>query len=298
MGPSWLKPSPIPGVMVSVVVPTRDGEPRIESAIESLVGLDLRGAGLEIVVVSDGSRDRTVSVAQDLLERLWPRGRRNVLDMPPRGLNAARNVGIDASCGDLIAFVDDDELVPKMWLQELIGAADRHPRAGCVGGPMRTLYRGRLPRTCPHCVPSDAEHWQGTDEIEVDRVAGGNMMLRRAAIDEVGTFNEALSGWGDESEWMRRLRGSGREVIYAPAACLYQRRDASDMRSLALIKKSFKRGREEMRYRRLIGEPTQRSADALWAARNIGHSIRHRCTMGFVVAAGAGGRLVESVFDA
>ena len=89
----------------SVIIPVRNGERLVGEAIAS--ALAQLGAGDEIVVVDDGSTDRTraaVEAAADRRVRLVPSG--------GRGVSAARNVGIAVACGEFIAFLDHDDTWP------------------------------------------------------------------------------------------------------------------------------------------------------------------------------------------
>src|SRR5918999_4376466 len=90
--------------VVTVVVPTRGRAAYLEVTLDSLLR-QRTGAAHELLVVDDGSADGTREVAAR-------RGVRCVSHERPRSLNAARNTGLRAARADLIAFVDDDVLVP------------------------------------------------------------------------------------------------------------------------------------------------------------------------------------------
>src|SRR4051794_7301273 len=125
---------------VSVVVPTRGRAGYLGVTLDSLQSQD-PAIPHEVLVVDDGSTDGT----RELLERREVPHLR--LD-PPRGLNAARNTGVEATKGDLVAFLDDDVDVRDGWLRALVEGAERPPDADAFGGPIRARLEGPAPRGC------------------------------------------------------------------------------------------------------------------------------------------------------
>ena len=123
---------------VSVVLPTRGRAPYLEVVLDTLERQDAP-VPYELLVVDDGSTDGTRSLLQ----------RRKVPSLrfdPPRGLNAARNAGVANTSGDLIAFIDDDVALPRVWLRGIVEGAERHPEADAFGGPIRARFEGRTPQ--------------------------------------------------------------------------------------------------------------------------------------------------------
>src|SRR5262245_12871479 len=109
------------GLSATVVVPTRGRAAYLEVTLGSLCR-QRSGAPHESRVVDDGATDATAEVAEGFGVRLIRHGER-------RSLNAARNSGLREAGADLIAFVDDDVLVPPGWLDALVTGAERHPNA-------------------------------------------------------------------------------------------------------------------------------------------------------------------------
>ena len=125
---------------VTVVVPTRDRPAYLEVTLASLAR-QRTDAPHEILVVDDGASDATAQVAAR-------HGARYVRHGQPRSLNAARNTGVREARAPLVAFVDDDVLVPPDWLAALIGGVRAHPQAEAFGGPIRARFEGHAPRAC------------------------------------------------------------------------------------------------------------------------------------------------------
>src|SRR3954470_1251807 len=124
--------------VVSVVLPTHGRAGYLGVALDSLAAQDIEEPW-ELLVVDDGSSDGTS-------ELLAERGARNLRFDPPRGLNAARNAGVRATAGELVAFTDDDVRVPPGWLRAIVDGARRHPLAEAFGGPTRPRFEAPPPR--------------------------------------------------------------------------------------------------------------------------------------------------------
>ena len=204
--------------VVSVVVPTRGRAAYLEVTLDSLLAQRTE-IEHEILVVDDGGGMR-------------PRdGTRYVAHAERRGLNAARNTGIRETRAPLIAFVDDDVLVPPGWLDALAAGVARHPDAEAFGGPIRARFEGRAPRGCGREDPPITTLDLGQADREADYVWGANFAVRRGAVERVGEFDESIvRPHGDEEDWLERLRAAGGRIVYLAAAGLEHRRTAEDAR--------------------------------------------------------------------
>jgi len=241
--------------------------------------------GFEIIVVDDGSTDRTPAVVESISNRAnTPQVR--LLRQPARGLNSARNAGVREARGQLICFVDDDVDAPPGWLQAMIAGAMRHPEAACLGGPIRLRLEGPAPRLCGREPLGETELDLGPSDKADVLVWGANMAVRRSAFDLVGLFSENLPIYGDEQEWEERLLDRGGRTVYVPDAWLWHRRTADDLRLLHMLKRRFVRGANSVPYRLARGEPTPRVGGELYGAmRVLGHAVRRGCTWGLLASA-------------
>jgi glycosyltransferase involved in cell wall biosynthesis len=269
---------------VSVVVPSRGRAGYLEVTLDSLESQDPH----ELLVVDDGSSDGT----KELLGR---RGTRSLRLDPARGLNAARNAGVEATSGELVAFVDDDVEVPRGWLGALAEGAERHLEAEAFGGPIRARFEGPAPRGCGREDPPLTTLDLGPEDRPCEIVWGANMMVRRSAFERVGRFDEEIEGGGDEEEWLERLRAAGGSVFYLAAAGLDHRRAGDDARLRSLIRGAYVRGRAvrkfDVRRDRApgLGHELRVLAGCGW------HTLRRGCPQGLVMGAHSLGRTVEAV---
>lgn len=106
---------------VSIIIPLYNAEERIAVTLESVLGQTLRD--IEVILVDDGSKDRTVEIARE-----WERkdGRVHLfLNERNMGVSAARNNGLSHASGEYIRFVDGDDTIPDVSTAEMADIADR-----------------------------------------------------------------------------------------------------------------------------------------------------------------------------
>jgi glycosyltransferase involved in cell wall biosynthesis len=206
---------------VSVIIPAYNVAPFIAEALESLFAQTRRD--FEAIVVNDGSTDETE-------ERLAPyRDRIVYLRQENMGVMAARNAGIKASRGRFIALLDGDDLWEAEFLETLTRMLESapdlsvaYPNAVFFGSPN---FAGRLHQ----------EVFPVAEPITFDRVLRrecyifGSLVFRRAVLDDVGLFDEALAGQGAEDFelWLRMLQRGHRFKFTTEALARYRWRHDS-----------------------------------------------------------------------
>src|SRR5439155_26798108 len=119
-------PPPLPRYpRVSVVVCAYNAERTMEACLASLETLDY--PDYEVIVVNDGSKDRTLEISER-----FPFCR--IISQENKGLSAARNVGAEAASGEIVAYTDSDCVADSDWLTYLVGTIEAGDLAAC-GGP-------------------------------------------------------------------------------------------------------------------------------------------------------------------
>jgi GT2 family glycosyltransferase len=271
-----------------VVVPTSGRADYLEVALASLAAQDIEREAYEVIVIDDGSTDRTPAVIEAA-------GARSVTRDTPAGPNAARNTGVRMAAADLVAMVDDDVWAPPGWLRALVDGAQRHPQAEALGGPIRARLEGPAPRACWRELPPITSLDLGPEDRPAELVWSANMAIRRAAFDRVGPFDERFSTGGDEEDWLRRLRELGGEVVYVAAAGLDHRRAGDDARLRSLMRSAYRRGRNMRAYDRMRGVDPPVAGELRVLAGCGWHTVRRACPQGLVMGAHSAGRLAEAV---
>ena len=273
---------------VTIVVPTRGRAAYLEITLDSL-RRQRTDTPYELLVVGDGAGDATREVAERF-------GARVIEHAEPRGLNASRNAGVREASAELIAFVDDDVLVPPGWLDALVEGAARHPDAEAFGGPIRPRFEGRAPRACGREDPPITTLDLGPEDREAEMVWGANFAIRRSAAERIGEFDESFDrGHGDEEDWLLRLRAGGGRIVYLAGAGLDHRRSPSDSGLGALSRAAYHRGRGARSSDSRRGTAPGLGRELRVLAGCGWHTVRRACPQGVIMGAHAAGRVMEAL---
>ena len=196
---------------ISVIVCSFNGSPTIRDTLNGLRNLDY--PDFEVIVVNDGSTDSTPKIASEYPFKL--------ISTENRGLSNARNTGIDAATGDIIAFIDDDAYPDPHWLRFLALAFKEGKYAG-VGGPNLPIpedgWKSEAVANAPG--PNPVLH---TDRV-AEHIPGCNMAFKRDALKEIGGFDPVFRTAGDDVDLCWRIRQSGGTIGYSSAAVVWHHR--------------------------------------------------------------------------
>ncbi len=194
-------------LFVSVIIPVFNGERLLAEAIESILAQDYQP--LEIVVVDDGSTDGTGEIANRFANRI------NYIRQPNRGPAGARNTGLENAQGNLIGFLDADDLwiQGKLAVQE--GALRNSPAADIALGHLQRLKLTQANGFVPH----------GSPELALNL---GASLIRRRVFDVVGTFDESFR-FGDDWDWYMRVREMGVPILVQNDVVLFYRRHDANL---------------------------------------------------------------------
>ena len=195
----------------SVIIPVRNGERLVGEAIAS--ALAQLGAVDEIVVVDDGSTDRTRGVVEATTD---PRVR--LVSSGGRGVSAARNVGIGVAGGDFVAFLDHDDTWPDLRHATMSGVLRDKPGIDAVFGRMLVKFEEGS-QLNDRMAAMDGKH--------VGVASVGTGLFRKAIVDRVRGFDEELH-FGEDVDFYLRLMESGMQVELCEIDGLLYRRHASN----------------------------------------------------------------------
>ncbi len=195
---------------VSVIVCAYNAAETLDDNLQSLQALTY--PDFEVILVNDGSRDRTSEIAH-----AYPRVR--VIDIPNGGLSAARNVGLAHATGEIVAYTDADTRLDRDWLTYLVQPFLTSDVVGS-GGP------NVVPSDDPPMAQSIARAPGGPAHVLLDdriaeHVPGCNMAFKREALLAIGGFNPIYLRAGDDVDVCWRLQARGWKIGFAASALVW-----------------------------------------------------------------------------
>lgn len=181
------------GPLVSVIIPTHNRAGWVGEAMESV--LEQTYEPIELIVVDDGSTDHTGRVVQALSSAL------TYMPQPQAGVSAARNRGVAASHGELVAFLDSDDL----WQPEKVAAQvellRQQPQTQvCYTDEIWIRHGGRVN---PKHIHQKCSGWMFLESLPRCLISPSSIMLRRSLWDRLGGFDERLPACEDYDLWLR-----------------------------------------------------------------------------------------------
>ncbi len=190
----------------TVYIPCHNAEGFLRGCVRSL--LDQTIAPAEILVVNDGSTDRTREVAAGLPVRVID------LDGHP-GLAAARNAGVRAARGEYVASLDVDCVADPRWLERLLSALRETGAAG-AGGKLTEGFLAALGDRWR--AAHMRQDWGDARIVNPPFLFGCNTLFRKDALEEAGLYDPAFRTNGEDVDLSHRLMAQGRTLVYEPSA--------------------------------------------------------------------------------
>jgi GT2 family glycosyltransferase len=197
---------------ISVVVPTRGRPLALLDCVDALCSQEPPEGGFEIVVVDDGGG------VPALTEEV------RVVAGEGAGPAAARNRGIDAARGEVIAFTDDDCRPSSQWLRELDAALRRGRAAAVAGSTVNGVAEDVFAEASQLVLEAAHEHFSRGGEPGF--AASCNLAVRAEDIRALGGFDRRLR-YAEDRELCLRWLASGRRLAWAPGAEVVHCRDMS-----------------------------------------------------------------------
>jgi GT2 family glycosyltransferase len=199
---------------VSVVVASYNAARTLPACLESLQRLNY--PDYEVILVDDGSTDATPQIAARHPGVRCFRHEKNL------GLSVARNTGLAAAAGRIVAFTDADCRADEDWLYYLVGDLVSSGYAG-IGGPNLLPPEDSLVAAAVMASPGGPAHVMLTDR-EAEHIPGCNMAFYKWALEEVGGFDPVFRQAGDDVDLCWRLQQAGHRIGFSPAACVWHYR--------------------------------------------------------------------------
>lgn len=215
---------------ISVIMPAFNAEAFLAEAIDSVLAQTYRIS--EIIVYNDGSTDGTQAIIDSYGDRLV---NPPTLPGPARGVAFGRNQGLRAATGDLLAFLDADDLWLPQKIELQVAAWQAHPQPCAIFGQMQEF---------------DAQGSRGDYQKCALLIVG---LIPRTLALQAGTFDESLA-LGDYADWLVRLQALGLSMVYLDKPLARRRLHENNLGSrqknrrkdyLEVVRRKLQREREQ-----------------------------------------------------
>jgi glycosyltransferase involved in cell wall biosynthesis len=219
---------------VSVIIPVYNGSQYLATALESVLAQTYPLH--EIIVIDDGSTDSSPDILRSYGERL------RVTRQDNQGVAAARNAALQQATGDIITFIDQDDLWPAGRTEALVKALQSDPQALVAAGQVEVLYERSRP-------PNPLDNF-GT---AVREFYVGSLCIRKEVFDLLGPLHTGL-GYADDVDFFMRRREANIKTVYVDDVTLQYRlhegntsfnRSVTNAHLMAALRESLQRRRKE-----------------------------------------------------
>jgi L-malate glycosyltransferase len=241
--------------MLTVLLATRNRARILQDVLESFCRLQEPPSGWKLVLVDNGSVDRTAEVVASFVNRLPL----HCATEPKPGKNFALNTGLELVEGDLTVLTDDDVFPYPDWLVELRKAADAQPTHSMFGGTVVPRWEAPPPRwiecldTRPLYSLSSPSLKEGP--IHSSLIFGPNMAIRTPIFQSGLRFNPTIGplgasyAMGSETELTLRLEQQGHTAWHAPSAVVEHFIREAQMKKAWVMQRAIRFGRGQYRLR-------------------------------------------------
>jgi len=243
---------------VDVIICTYNRAEKLKRAIQSILVADRpENVTVRLIIVDNNSNDNTESVTKGFSLNGFGTEIKYLFE-ERQGKSYALNTALKHISGDLVAFTDDDEIVDRGWLREMIKASERYPQYSCFGGKVLAMYPENMPgwldihASMRFLKSAFGNRDDGNLEIEygsrtISKIpGGGNMFFRREAIEKNGLFRTDLGpvgnelGFSEDVEFCQRLLNRGERFMYIPSVVVYHHVHLKRLNKKYLLKWQYK----------------------------------------------------------
>lgn len=225
---------------ISIVICTYNRAVSLSDTLRGVSQLDY--SNYEVIVVDGPSQDSTSTVLE-----AWS-GRIKTVKCDVANLAVSRNLGIEASGGEIVSFIDDDAVPHTKWVS-LLASKYADDRVGGVGGFTIDNTGRRFQSRKTLCDRFGNAHYVSAmfDERPLNRVGtplypsllGTNSSFRRRALVEVGGFDHTFAYFLDETDVCLRIVDAGYQLLYEPSALVFHQFAPSDLRTSHRVKRTY-----------------------------------------------------------
>ncbi len=306
--------------MLTVVMPTHNGAQTLPEVLDTFCKLDSPHGGWKLVVVDNGSTDRTKEIIDSFGSRLPI----TYVFEPALGKSAALNTGLLSIAGDLVVFTDSDVLPRPDWLAQMRAGADSQPSFSLFGGCIVPRWESspedwilKIDRTV--LAITDPAWEEGP--IPAPRLFGPNMAIRTAVVEAGYRYDASLGPvgsryrMGEDTDFVQRLGHAGFRAWYCKRAVVAHMIRRDQMKKDWILRRAIPSG--QVSYRRefrdsptspalLLGVPRYMIREILAQAIRFGRAklsedastiFRERWNLNYLIGRAVEGRALHKPKD-
>ncbi len=206
--------------MISVVIPLYNKEAFIAETLESV--LSQTYSNFEVIVVDDGSTDRSVPVVESFSDH-----RINLFKKRNEGVSVARNYGVDQAKYAWIAFLDADDWWAPTFLEEAVKGIDQFPEELIFATGRSRVFKDQVERYAHEMLPEEGTtskmSYFEVISNHLPLVNSSNVLLRKALFLETGGFRPGMRQHEDHDLWIRLAANN--EVVFINKELSYYRKN-------------------------------------------------------------------------
>lgn len=253
-----MRPEPVVSPVLSVIIVSYNTRQMtldcLRALSEDLDRAGLGGASAEVWVVDNASGDGSA----EAVRAAFP-GVRLIENLRNAGFGAANNLAMRRAGGEFLLLLNSDAFVHPGAVGALVSFGRAHPQVGAVGPRLLnrdgttqpSCYRFPSPARAwlenlwispllpGHPVVGDYRRWAHDSARSVDWVIGACLLVRRAAYEQAGGFDEAFFMYQEETDWQRRFRDADWDIAFTPSAAVTHLGGASGAAERAKINAHF-----------------------------------------------------------
>ena len=212
--------------MISIIIPAYNAEKTIGQCLKALLKQSYPADSYEVIVVDDGSTDKTGSIAQGFAIRY--------IRQENQGPAVARNKGVQEAKGDIILFTDSDCMPDVHWVKEMVKSFDV-PEVVAVKGVYKTNQKSIVARFAQIEFEERYEMLKKVNSIDmIDTYSAG---FRREIFLKIGGFDASFpSANNEDTELSYRMSKSGYKMVFNPDAIVYHLNHPDSIMKYARLK--------------------------------------------------------------
>jgi GT2 family glycosyltransferase len=211
---------------VSVIIVNHNGKDYLSDCLHSLLQADTHNAAVEIIMVDNLSRDDSVGFVREKFPEV------TIIENTVNNYVHALNTGITQSRSDYVAFLNNDTIVDKEWLNGLMQVMLSDKNTGAVQSKILFSEGTKINSVGVEEVEDfyfrdvgfdEYDRGQFEDIREIEYCSGGSVLFRRKCLEDVGLLDEDLIMFFEDIDYSIRCRAKGWKIFYAPKSLVYHR---------------------------------------------------------------------------